>query len=58
LEDKKTSYLTGVEDGFELCLKEVMASKDKEDAIKKLKGLLGFVKSNKFERIRREIGAF
>ncbi len=47
-----------IEDTLELCLKEVVESKDKDEAIRRLKGLLGFVKSNKFKRIKQEIGAF
>lgn len=52
------SYQNGFEDAVELCLSEILESKSNEEAIKKIKHLLGIMKSNKFESIRQKIGAF
>jgi len=51
------SYQSGFEDAVELCLSEIIESKSKEEAAKKIKGLLGIMMSNKFERIRQKLGA-
>jgi len=51
-------YQNGFEDAIELCLSEIVESKSKKEAVKKIKGLLGIMKSNKFERIRQKLGTF
>jgi len=55
---KGMSYNNGIEDAIELCLKEILESKDKDEAVQRVKGLLGFMKTSKFDRIKKLIGAF
>lgn len=51
------SYQEGFEDSLELCLFEVKRSKNKRDAIERIRYLLGLVKERKFDRIKQMLGA-
>lgn len=51
------SYREGFEDSLELCLEEVGKSKGKQDAIQRIRYLLGLVKERKFDRIKEMLGA-
>ena len=45
-----------IEDAVELCLAETMDAKNKEDAVNRIKSMLGVIKTSKFERMRKYLG--
>jgi len=51
------SYNDGFEDALELCLKEVTKAKVIDEAIRQIKYILGLVKEDKFDRIKKMLGA-
>jgi len=51
------SYREGFEDSLELCLEEVVKSKGRQDALQRIRYLLGLVKEHKFDRIKEMLGA-
>jgi hypothetical protein len=57
MEVSKTSYQSGLEDATELCLSEIVEASTKDEAVCKVKTLLGYMKTEKFERIKNLIGA-
>jgi hypothetical protein len=52
-----TNYQEGFEDSLELCLSEVKESSNKEDAVQRIRYILGLVKEHKFDRIKQILGA-
>jgi len=49
----KESYRRGQEDAFELCLSEIAKARDLRDAYKRIQEILGLVKEDKLERLKR-----
>jgi len=47
------SYEQGFEDCAELCYAEAGEAKDKEEAMKRLRYIVGLVKQKKFDRLKR-----
>lgn len=52
------SYQDGFEDATELCLKEITKAKGMEEAIRQIRYILGLVKEDKFDRIKKMLGVF
>jgi len=51
------SYRDGFEDSLELCLDEVRKARGKQDALQRIRYMLGLVKESKFDRIKEMLGA-
>jgi hypothetical protein len=51
------SYEKGFEDALELIYADVEQSKNKKDALQRIRYLLGLIKEHKIDRIKQMIGA-